>query len=58
MKYLTTLTIEVEHDKPLPEGDLTLTDVVAQRAYQWLFNEQIPCDVTAKRIVVAAELSE
>jgi hypothetical protein len=40
----TVIQVEIEHDKPLPEG---LTDVLAERAYTWSFNKAVPCDVSA-----------
>jgi hypothetical protein len=58
MKNTTTLTIEIEHDKALPESELTVTDVIAQRAYQWLHNCGVPCEVTAKVSQVVTEVYE
>lgn len=42
----TVIVVEIHHDKPLPEG---ITDICAERAYNWLTNKGVRCDVVAVR---------
>ncbi len=50
MKHL--VIVSVEHRDPLPvRGELSLTDVLADRAFGWLHANGVQCEVTAELIV-------
>lgn len=42
----TILILTIEHSKPLPEK-MVITDVVSERAYNWLRAQDCPASVTA-----------
>lgn len=44
----TYVLLEIEHAKPLPTGNLCVTDVVAQRVYDWLIARNVPAGVKVK----------
>lgn len=45
----TYILVEVEHAKPLPAG-LAVTDLIAQRLYGWLLNQNCAANVVAKML--------
>lgn len=55
MKHTTTVMVEIEHDEALPEKGMNVTDVLSQRAHQWLHAAGLRCVATAR---VAAEVTE
>lgn len=49
MKHIVLVT--VEHKEPLPiRGELSLTEVLADRAYQWLHANGVSVEVTASMV--------
>lgn len=42
----TVIVIEIAHGKTMPEG---ITDICAERAYNWLTAKDVRCDVVAVR---------
>lgn len=46
----TYLIVVIEHDKPLPEKDAAITDVLSERAYTWLHNKGLRGSARAVRV--------